>query len=74
MPLHAWWSKGYEAFVEAFSALSPDDPASVFRGVLSRNGGRIVHSTELDTKGRLFTPTCSSLGAACYLLGLDLLS
>jgi len=71
--LHHWFADVLDATDKSVFGIAPEGPhrGAVVLDVLSRNG-RLLAGAEPDHEGRLYTPLCLFLAAACRKLNVSL--
>src|SRR5438552_2294427 len=68
--LHEWFQSVFRMTERMVSGIAPDEPHrdAVLLDLLNRNA-RIVAESAIDTDGKLYSPLCFFLAAACKRLG-----
>ena len=71
--LHDWFNNVSRLIDASWSSIAPEGPHrdAVVLDALMRNG-RVLSQNELDRKGKLYTPLCYFLAAACRKLEVSL--
>jgi hypothetical protein len=71
--LHDWFNNVSRLIDASWSSIAPEGPHrdAVVLDALMRNG-RVLSQNELDREGKLYSPLCYFLSAACRKLGVSL--
>ena len=72
--LHEWFLSVLRLTEESLFGIVPDGPHrdAVVLDILKRNARIILSQSGLDSEGRLYSPLCFFLAAACHKLGTSL--